>query len=116
VDDALVSLMRASHLLVVPLSYEGFGIAYLEGDGFLGRGHRGSNGAAGEIITPGQHGFLVEPGDAAGLAGCLGQLLEDRERLLALSLAARRRYLSHPTWEQSGEKARQFLLDMINFR
>jgi glycosyltransferase involved in cell wall biosynthesis len=114
VDESLLELMRTSHLVVVPSSYEGFGIAYLEGMGFGLPAIAGARGAAGEIVTPGQDGYLVEPGDAAGLAGRLGQLLEDRELLVALSLGARRRYLAHPTWEQSGAQARKFLLEMTN--
>jgi glycosyltransferase involved in cell wall biosynthesis len=113
-DQALAGLMRASHLLVVPSSYEGFGIAYLEGMGFGLPAIASSSGATAEIITPGQDGFLVEPGDAVGLAGCLRQLIDNRDLLVALSLGARRRYLAHPTWEQSAMKAREFLLDMLD--
>jgi glycosyltransferase involved in cell wall biosynthesis len=113
VDRSLVDLMLASHALVVPSSYEGFGIAYLEGMGFGLPAIAGAAGAAGEIVAPGQDGFLVEPGDAAGLAGCLSRLAENRELLLRLSLGARRRYLAHPTWEESAARARAFLQELI---
>lgn len=109
-DEALSRLMRASHALVVPSSYEGYGIAYLEGMGFGLPAIAGAAGAAGEIVTPGQDGFLVEPGDVDELAGCLRRLVEDRELLLALGLGARRRYLRHPTWEESGAMIRTFLV------
>ena len=35
--------------------------------------------------------------------------LADRDRLRAMSLAARRRFDTHPTWEQSMERVREFL-------
>ena len=60
-DDALAGLLRVSHLMVVPSSYEGFGIVYLEGMGF-GLPAFGSNqGAASEIIKSGENGFLLDP-------------------------------------------------------
>ncbi len=55
-----------------------------------------TGGGASEIITPGQDGFLVPPGDTAALGDCLSALAQDRPRLAKLSLAARRRYLVSP--------------------
>jgi glycosyltransferase involved in cell wall biosynthesis len=108
-EHALIERFSTSHVLVVPSSYEGFGIAYLEAMGFGLPAIATTAGAAGEIITPGQDGYLVPPGDAPALAACLGRLVEDRQTLLAMSLAARRRYESHPTWEETGEQMRAFL-------
>lgn len=108
-DQDLAARLRASHVLVVPSSYEGFGIAYLEGMGFGLPAIASSGGAAGEIITHGQDGFLIPPGDAAALAGQLAALAGDRRRLLAMGLAAHRRYAAHPTWEAAMEQIRRFL-------
>jgi glycosyltransferase involved in cell wall biosynthesis len=115
-DQALVEAFRSSHVLVVPSSYEGFGIAYLEGMAFGLPAIASTAGAAGEIITHGQDGFLISPGDSRALAEHLLQLATDRQLLLAMSLAARERFLAHPTWEQSGETIREFLLDWKNGR
>jgi glycosyltransferase involved in cell wall biosynthesis len=111
-DAELAEDLRSSHLLVVPSSYEGFGIAYLEGMGFGLPAIASACGGAGEIITHGQDGYLVGPGDAAALAAHLKKLALDRDCLLAMSLAARRRFLSHPTWEQSMAAAVSFLHGM----
>ena len=61
------------------------------------------------MITHGQDGFLVGPDDAVELADHLKVLALDRERLLSMSLAARRRFLAHPTWEESMGAAVDFL-------
>jgi glycosyltransferase involved in cell wall biosynthesis len=112
-DDAeLRALFRRAHALVLPSSYEGFGIVYLEGMGFGLPSIATTAGAAGEIIDDGQTGFLIPPEDPQVLAACLRRLAADRELLARMSLGARRRYDLHPTWEQSVTKIRDYLLTL----
>lgn len=108
-DDALAALAARSHLLVIPSSYEGFGIAYLEGMAFGLPAIATRSGAAHEIITHGENGFLVPPGETAELVAILGALLHDRKRLTHLSLAAHARARAHPTWNESMARAYAFL-------
>jgi glycosyltransferase involved in cell wall biosynthesis len=115
-DGKLIELLRASHVLVVPSSYEGFGIVYLEGMGFGLPAIAATRGGAQEIITHGVDGYLIPPGDAARLAEYLGGLATDRERLLQFSQAARQRYLAHPTWEDTTRSIRGFLRDLAATR
>jgi glycosyltransferase involved in cell wall biosynthesis len=115
-DGELVALMKSSHVLVVPSSYEGYGIVYLEGMGSGLPAIATTGGAAGEIITPGQDGYLVAPGDATALAGCIARLAQDRELLVRMSQAARRRYDRHPTWEASMQAIHQFLRLIANHK
>ena len=46
------------------------------------------NGGIPETIEPGVNGLLFEPGDEAGLAGRIEQLLAERSRLADLSAGA----------------------------
>jgi len=108
-DAALVDQYHRAQVLVVPSSYEGFGIVYLEGMGFGLPCIGTTSGAAGEIIVDGQTGFLIPAEDPAALAGCLRRMAADRELLGSMSLAARQRYRAHPTWEQTTEKIRDYL-------
>lgn len=112
-DAVLIERLKESHVLVVPSSYEGFGIVYLEGMGFGLPAIASAAGAAREIITPGQDGFLISPGDSTTLARHLYELSVNRERLLTMSLNARRRYHSHPGWCTTGERIRSFLETMV---
>ena len=98
-----------SHLLAVPSSYEGFGIAYLEGLHFGLPAIAGDRGAAREIIRHGENGFLVPPGDAGTLAQLLHLLARDRQRLRAMSLAAHQSCTAHPTWSASAARVREFM-------
>lgn len=102
-----------NHVLAVPSSYEGFGIVYLEAMGF-GMPSIGSNvGAAHEIITNSVNGFLVSPGDEEAIYKTLDMLSRDRDRLAQMGQAALRRYRVHPTWDQSAEKALEFVKEMV---
>lgn len=108
-DAQLAAAMRRSHVLVLPSSYEGYGIAYLEGMGYGLPAIGTRAGAAGELITHGQNGFLIQPGDATALAGHVRRLHADRRLLLRLSRTARRGYEKHPTWQQSMVRIADFL-------
>ncbi len=109
-DDELAVELARAHVLVVPSEYEGFGIVYLEGMSFGLPALASTAGAAHEIITPGENGFLVAPSDVNGLAAHLRALSSDREQLARLSLAALKRFRAHPTWAQSVARIREFLL------
>jgi glycosyltransferase involved in cell wall biosynthesis len=111
--ESLVEKLRQSHVLVVPSSYEGFGIVYLEGMSFGLPAIGTTDGAAGEIISDGVDGFLIQPGDAGLLASRLKSLNEKRDVLIQMSRAARSRYLRQPKWEESARQIREFLTKRI---
>jgi glycosyltransferase involved in cell wall biosynthesis len=112
--EPLIDKLKQAHALVVPSSYEGFGIVYLEGMcfGLLAIGT--TAGAANEIITDGVDGFLIEPENADELADKLKSLHERRALLIQMSLAARNRYLRQPKWEETAGRIREFLLKRID--
>jgi glycosyltransferase involved in cell wall biosynthesis len=113
-QEELVNLLRSHQVLVVPSSYEGYGIVYLEGMGFGLPAIGATAGAAGEIITEGIDGYLIPPQDSRALAERLIGLSQDRLRLREMSLAARRRYQAQPTWNQTAGQIRGFLQSQIN--
>jgi glycosyltransferase involved in cell wall biosynthesis len=112
----LAARCAASHLLAVPSSYEGFGIVYLEAMQFGLPAIAGSDGAAKEIITHGDNGFLVPPGNPEALAHQIELLIQDRELLLRMSLAAHQSGAAHPTWNDSAARARAFLQSFMGLR
>ncbi len=105
----LQNLLKQAHLLVVPSSYEGFGIVYLEGMCFGLPAIGTTAGAAGEIIEDNSSGYLIQPNDSDTLAKHLKALNDDRELLIQLSVNARKRYVQQPKWEESAGKIRKFL-------
>ncbi len=113
-NTALASLLKQSQVLVVPSSYEGFGIVYLEGMGFGLPAIGTTKGAAVEIISHGENGYLIDPDDIKTLSTILEKLHKNRQHLSNLSLVARQRYDQFPGWEQSMEKVRAFLLEVTD--
>jgi glycosyltransferase involved in cell wall biosynthesis len=112
-NEPLIEKLRQAHLLVVPSSYEGFGIVYLEGMGFGLPSIGTTAGAAGEVIRDGVDGFLIQPGDSRSLANRLQFMNEKRDVLVQMSLAARARYLAQPKWNQTANQIREFLRSFL---
>lgn len=112
-NDPLKQKLDQAHVLIVPSSYEGFGIVYLEGMGFGLPAIGTTAGAAGEIIEHGKTGYLIEPNDSGALAAHISQLAEDRDLLTQLSLNARTRYIQQPAWTETARQIRSFLQIMI---
>ncbi len=86
------ALMRQADLFVMTSDYEGLPNALIEaqGLGIPALSTRCPHGPV-EIIAHGQTGFLVDPGDAEGLARAMEELLIDPQRRQALGQAARKR-------------------------
>ena len=112
-EAALAAQLRQAQVLVVPSSYEGFGIVYLEGMAFGLPAIGSTAGAAGEIIRPGETGYLITPGDAQVLAALLQALATDRSLLAQLALSALERYKQQPPWEQTAGGIREFLVTVM---
>ncbi len=106
---ALRQRYRKAHLLVVPSQLEGFGMVYLEAMGFGLPVVASARGGAQELVEDGRNGYLVPPESPETLARILRPLLQRSQRLVPLAEAARARYLSHPTWEDTGETVMEFL-------
>ena len=110
-DAELARVLRTSHVLAVPSEYEGYGIVYLEGMSFGLPALGTTAGAAREIITDGENGFLIAPRDARALAAHLARLAQDRAFLARCSVLARARFVQHPDWGTSMARIRDALCE-----
>lgn len=109
---ALHRTMIESQVMAVPSSYEGYGMAYLEGMGCGLPAIAGTEGGASEFIRHTTNGLRIDPDDPPALAVHLAALHTDRARLARMSLAALDTYLAHPTWEDTGSVIYRFLSDV----
>lgn len=108
-DDELADVLARSHLFAMPSSYEGFGIAYVEGMAFGLPAVATTAGGATELVTDRVDGLLVDPEDPSAVTDAIGPLCRNRDRLVRLSLAALERYRSHPTWRDTATTVREFV-------
>jgi len=108
-NNQLIDIVRKSHLFCMPYAYEGFGIAILEAMAFGLPAIGCQDGAAGETIRHGSNGYLLAPGDLAGLRPLLLDLYQDRERLQRLARSAVATYANSPTWQDSVAAIDRFL-------
>ena len=109
----LIAKLKSAHILVVPSSYEGYGIVYLEGMAFGLPAIATTAGAASEIITDWETGFLITPNDAKMLYERLDTLANDRDLLARMSVRALERYRQQPTWSETAGWIRNFLISTI---
>ncbi len=112
-NEPLKQKLQQAHVLIVPSSYEGFGIVYLEGMAFGLPAIGTTAGAAGEIIEHEKTGYLIEPNDSTTLASHISSLASNRELLIQLSLNARKRYIHQPSWNKTAGQIRAFLSSFI---
>lgn len=107
--EPLARLFAASHVLTMPFSKEGFGIAYLEAmaHGLVVIGS--SDGALPSLVVHGQNGFLVDPASPLGLNSHLQVLHGNRALLTRLGTAALATFGRYPTWAQSMQGIHDYL-------
>jgi len=84
----VADLLRACDLFVFPSLYEGLGIALVEAMAAGRACVATETGPIPEVVTHGENGWLVPPGDAGRLAGAVCALLDDPGRRAALGRAA----------------------------
>lgn len=108
-DSALRDVLDEGHVLAMPSTHEGFGIAYLEGMSFGLPALATTAGGARAVVTHGETGFLLRPDDPAAVARAVRRLADDRERLARMGKMARDRYEAWPTWAETTDWVREFL-------
>ena len=109
----LAEAYRSHDVFILPSVNEAYGIVYLEAQLFGLPVIGTSNGGACEIIHHGKNGYLIKPDDHNRLAELIQMLNNNRELLDILGLNAQYFYQQHPTWENTGENIREFLLEVI---
>lgn len=111
--DALQEKYLEHDLFILPSMNEAYGIVFLEAMQFSLPVIGCKLGGAKEIINEGENGFLVDPDDENRLVELINVLNDDRQLLVRMSESARQKYLLHPTWEESINKIRRFLQELL---
>ncbi len=100
----LVRGYRSAEVAVVPSLFEGFGFPSVEAMACELPVITTTAGALPELVTDGETGILVEPGDVQGLAGAIKRLLGDPELRQRMGTAGRRDVEQRFSWEQAARQ------------
>ena len=104
----------AADIVAVPSIWEEpFGLVAVEGMAARKPIVASRTGGLAEIVRHEETGLLFEPGDAAALAGCLSQLLDDPEYGTRLGLAGRRVAEAEYQWDRIIERHYLPLLENV---
>jgi glycosyltransferase involved in cell wall biosynthesis len=95
----LAELYSAADLFVLPSRFEGYGMAYTEAIAH-GVPVVGTNVGAIPDTVPSGAGILVPPDDVSALAATLRRLIDDPSERERLSVGARARAASFPSWRE----------------
>ncbi|MCU1486939.1 MAG: glycosyl transferase [Actinomycetia bacterium] len=100
----VAEVLAAGHLFCLPSAPEALGVAYLEACG-TGRPVIGCIGeGAADVVRDGVEGWLVEPGDAAGVTDAISDALSDGPRLARMATAAADRAHEHFPWSVNARR------------
>lgn len=114
VEDARVArLLRASKVLVLPSTREGYGIAVVEAQaaGLVPIVARSPFSAAGDLVADGRDGLLCEPTES-GIGSAIRALLGDPSRLRRMAAEAKRSGAAQD-WDRRAEEIERVYLDVI---
>ena len=106
----LARRLTGSHVFVLPFSYEGFGIACLEGMAWGLPVVGSAEGGMKEFVQDGVNGFLIAREDLPDFAQKIYRLHDQRALLANLGKAALQTFHRQPAWKDSLRKIHSFLL------
>jgi glycogen synthase len=102
-DRALVALLSAADVVVLPSRYEPFGIAALEAAAVGAPLVASTAGGLAELVVDGETGLSVEPGDVDGIASGVHAVLADPAAAAKRARAARSRLAREFDWTDIAE-------------
>lgn len=110
---AVARAMQSCSVFVLPSTYEGLGCVYLEAMA-SGKPAIGCTGQGiAEIIQSEQTGWLIKPGDTAGLTNALDHLLSDPALRNRIGMKARQAILERFTLRQQAERLAQIYQECV---
>jgi glycosyltransferase involved in cell wall biosynthesis len=112
--DELIKILSQSHVFVMPFSYEGFGMAYLEAMAFGLPTIGSTQGAVKEFVQHEHNGLLIAPNDAETLTRVISDLYRNRDLLAKLGGAALQLARGRRGWSSTMESIHSFLTNLVN--
>jgi glycosyltransferase involved in cell wall biosynthesis len=102
--EELVQHYATAEIAAVPSLFEGFGFPAAEAMACELPVITTKAGALPELVSDGDNGILIEPGDVPALAAAIKLLLEDKELRRKMGLAGREIAERKFNWEQAAKQ------------
>jgi glycosyltransferase involved in cell wall biosynthesis len=115
-DGDLARVYNEAQVLVSPSLYEGFGLPAAEAMACGTPVVATTAGAFPEVISAGESGVLVPPGDAVALADAIAALLTNPDRRIAMGAAGVERINAQFSWRVCAEKTTALYHDVLSRR
>jgi glycosyltransferase involved in cell wall biosynthesis len=112
-DEELPSYYEAAEVFAMPSSAEGFGLVYLEAMYHGKPCIAGNRDGAQEVVSDGETGLLVEPGNVGQIQETLLRLLLDREMARKLGTAGREKLQRCFTYEHFAARFRDLVAPFL---
>lgn len=103
-DRELVACLAAADVVVLPSRYEPFGIVALEAAAAGAPLVASTAGGLAEVVVDGETGLAVTPGDVAGIAAAVRQVLSDPAAAARRARTARARLAKEFDWRRIAEQ------------
>lgn len=102
--EEMANYYRQASIFCLPTKHEPFGVVFIEALSYKLPIVATNVGAIPDFVSPGENGFLIEPGDVNKLTKYLNILLEDPEKCREFGEHSYIIYLSRYTWESVSAK------------
>ncbi|PID87059.1 MAG: hypothetical protein CSB13_01280 [Chloroflexi bacterium] len=112
--EAIVEIYQRNQVAVIPDGDGVLGASIIEAMSFGLPVIGTTRGATREIIQHGRNGYRLTANNSIPMARHLALLISNRRLLLRLGLEAHKRYQTHPTWNESMNAIRDFLVEVVN--
>jgi len=113
-DREKVELFNACDVLLLPSRAEAFGIVFLEAWAVKKPVIGARSGAIPYVITEGEDGLLIEPGDAEGLARQIKRLINDPALKMQLGAKGYEKVLARYTVERIADVVEQAYFQLLH--
>ena len=112
--DKLCKILSESHFLVLPTTFDAFGIVFCEASAYALPSITANVGGVGQAVRDGKNGYLL-PADATAYdyAKKIKDIFRNKEDYLKLRQSSRIEYETRLNWDVWGEKVNRIMVDAV---
>jgi glycosyltransferase involved in cell wall biosynthesis len=112
--EKLCNILAESHFLVLPTTFDAFGIVFCEASAYAIPSITADVGGVGQAVKEGKNGFLLSPdATASDYAKKIKAVFSDKEKYYQLRRSSRNEFETRLNWDVWGERVNKILEDTV---